>query len=241
MTGTTFATYIRKLTKTNSSTFTDADLVSFANVCKDDIAEQIVANVDENYFDLILDRNLEEDIRDYSLPDNILKHLRYVSAKLDGTTPERLTEAFLSQFQNPILEETQLKEIYAMRKPQFLIQGESIRILSGQDITAVDNGLTIVAEVYPADLTTDSLSAVTDLSIPENDTAHALPRAVHKVWAEMVSAEFKQSKDRPIPLTQTEQLVQINLLEAFKKLGKRNAARSFKATVPTVGGHGYDY
>lgn len=240
MTGTAFATYVRKLTKTNSGTFPDADIVTFANVCKDDIAEQIVANVDENYFDLILDRDLEADTRDYSLPNDILKHLKYVSAKLDGTKIELLTEADISQFESPVLEETYVKELYAMRKPQFLIQGESIRILSGNDIIAVSDGLTIVAEVYPNDLTTGSLALSTDLSVPTSDTAHALPRAVHKVWAEMVSAEYKQSKDKPIPLTQTEQLAQVNLMEAFKKLTKRNAVRVFQATVPTHN-YGFDY
>jgi len=240
MTGTAFATYIRKLTKTNTSTFTDADIVTFANVTKDDIAEQIVANVDENYFDLIIDRNLEADIRDYTLPNNMLKHIKYVAAKLDGTNISYLKQADISHFDTPIMENSYIKEVYAMRKPEFLIQGESIRILSGDDIIAVTDGLTVIAEVYPEDIATGDLTGSTDLSIPSSDTTHALPRPVHKVWAEMVSAEYKQSKDKPIPLTQSEQLTQVNLLEAFKKLSKRNIVNSFEAPVPQYG-HGFDY
>ena len=49
MTSKQFADYIRKKTKTNSSTFTDADILLYANIIKDDIAKE-VNKANEDYF-----------------------------------------------------------------------------------------------------------------------------------------------------------------------------------------------
>ena len=57
MKGTTFASYIREKTKTNSNTLTDAKLLIFANTVKDDIAEAIVTEVDEDYFIMVCMQN----------------------------------------------------------------------------------------------------------------------------------------------------------------------------------------
>lgn len=240
MKGTTFAAYIRKQTKTNSTTFTDADIVTLANVVKDDLAADIVSNVDEGYFDMTLTRDLESGIRDYTFPNDLLKHIKAVYAKLDGTNWEPLLEADFSQFDDtPILENTYIKDLYSARKPEFLISGRGLTILSGDDIDDVTDGLKIVGEIYPEDITTSSLASTDDLSIPSSDTTHALPRQVHKHWATLVIIEYKQSRDKPIPLTQQEQKVDADLLDAYKKLTPRNTNRSFIAQLPDLTGQDY--
>lgn len=244
MKGTTFAAYIRKQTKTNSTTLSDADLVTYANVVKDDLAAAIVAHVDEHYFEMELVRNLEANVRDYTFPSDILKHMSYAEAKLDGTNWKTLNEADISQFDDtPILENTHIKELYASRSPEFYISGRSLKILSGDDIDAVTEGLKLLAEVYPEDLETSDLASSDDLSIPSSDTTHRLPRPIHKVWADLVIIEYKQSKDKPIPLTKSELKLQVELdngsLGVFSRLTPRNQNRSFVASVPKDDGQDY--
>lgn len=239
MKGTSFAAYIRKLTKTNSTTLPDADIVTFANIVKDDIAEEIVSNLDENYFDMELTRDLEVGIRDYTFADDTLKHIKYAAAKLDGSNVSYLGEADISQFDTPMLENSYIKEKYASRKPEYYISGRGMTILSGDDIIDVTGGLKLLAEIYPEDLTTGDLSSSDDLSIPSSDETHRLPRQTHKVWAIKVAIEYKQSRDKPIPLTQQEQKVDITLQNLLTKLVKRNAVRSFTASVPKDDGQDY--
>ena len=239
MIGTTFASYIRQKTKTDSTTLPDSEILVLANVIKDDLAADIVANTDEHYFDIELTRDLEADIRDYTQEDDVLKHIKYIAAKLDGTEWSYLTETDYAEFNKPLRENGTIKELYSARKPQFYISGRSYQLLSGDDIIAVTDGLKVVAEIYPEDISTGSLAASTDLSIPSSDTAHALPRQVHKHWATKVVIEWKQSRDKPIPLTQLEQNVENELQKVLVKLAPRNQVRAILATVPEDNGQGY--
>lgn len=244
MIGTTFASYIRKQTKTNSTTLTDAALLVLANVVKDDLAASIVANVDEGYFDMELKRDLEATIRKYTLADDLLKHMKHVAAQLDGTNWQTLLEADISQFDDTaILENTYIKSLYSAHKPEFLITGRELMILSGDDIDDVTDGLKMVAEIYPEDLVAGDLAASTDLSIPSSTTTHRLPRQVHKVWADLVIVAHKEGRDKPVPLTKSELKLQIDAqngtLEVFKQLSPRNTNRSFLASTPKNDGQDY--
>lgn len=240
MKGTTFADYIRKQTKTNSTTLPDADIVVYANVVKDDLAADIAANVDEHYFDMELTRDLEADIRNYTFANDILNHMTVAYGKLDGSSWSPLMEADISQFdETAILENASIKELYTGKKPQFRISGRELIVLSGDDIAAVTDGLKMIAEIYPEDVTAAMLAASQDLSIPSSDTVHSLPRQVHKHWATKVIIEYKESRDKPIPLTKKEQRVDLDLQDAYKKLSPRNTNRSFVASVPSDDGQDY--
>jgi hypothetical protein len=242
MTGTTFTSLIRKFTRTNSSTFSDADIVVFANTIKDELAGEIVSNVDEGYFDVEMVRDLEADIRDYTFTNDILKHIKYAAAKLDGESWSYLreTDFSLAEGENqPLMENSYIKSEYSGKKPEFLVTGRGITILSAGDIIDVTEGLKVVAEVYPEDITTGTLTSGAELSVPLSDITHALPRASHLVWARMVAIEYKQSQEKPIPLTEKEQKIALDLSEMFKKLRKRNTVRTFKASVPNDDGQNY--
>lgn len=242
MTGTAFAAYIRYLTGTNSTTFTDANIVLLANIEKDALAEEIVTNVGEGYFDMEETRDLEADERSYTFDTSLLKHVKYVAAKLDGTAWSYLTEtdyAMMLGKIEPLRENSVIKEVYAGRLPEFYISGRELVVLSGTDIIAVTEGLKVVAEVYPEDITTDNIGAATELSIPSANTQHRLPRAAHKVWATAVSIAFKTSKDKPLPLTNDEKLIAVTREQMYDKLRRRNAVRSFQASVPVDDGSDY--
>jgi len=240
MKGTTFAEYIRKQTGTNSTTLPDADIVTYANVEKDDISADIVSNVDEHYFDMELSRDLEVGIRNYTFADDLLKHSSGVYAQLDGTLWSPLIEADNSQFdETAILQNASIKELYTGKKPQFLIRGRELVILSGDDIIAVTDGLQMIAQIYPEDITTAMLAASDELSVPTTDTTHSLPRQTHKHWATKVVIAYKESRDKPLPLTKKEQKVDLELDEVYKKLTPRNINRSFVASVPRDDGQDY--
>lgn len=240
MNGSTFASYIRKKTGTNSTTLSDADIVLLANVEKDDLAEEVVANIDERYFEMELTRDIEVDTRNYTFPNDVLKHVKFIQAKLDGTNWSPLDEEDFSHLKDTaILTESYVKERYASKKPAYWIKGRELVILSGDDIIAVTNGLKMLAEVYPEDITTGMLALDTDLSIPSSTQAHSLPRALHKMWATKVIVSYKQSRDKPIPLTQQEQKLEDDLQDALKKLHPRNLNRSFLASTPVDDGENY--
>lgn len=240
MTGPAFASYVRKKTKSTSTTFTDAEIVAFANAVKDDIAERIATDVDEHYFDMELTRDLEADIRDYTFPNDLLKHIRHAQAKFDGTNWVPLEEADLSHIDDvAILTEAQIASLYSGKDPEYYISGRGIVLLNGDGIDTVVDGLKLIGEIYPEDITTDNIGSATDLSVPSSDSTHRLPRAVHKHWADMVVIEYKESRDKPMALTKKEQRIDISLAETLSKLTKRNTARTFIASVPEDDGQDY--
>lgn len=245
MTGQTFTALIRYLTKTTSTTLTDADIVMLANVEKDNLAELIASNVDEGYFNVDEVRDLEADTRRYTFDSAMLKAIKYIAAKLDGTNWTYLTQTDFGYFAGrelPLLENTEIKSEFA-NKAKFLISGLEVWLLTGDDIIAVSEGLKLVTEVYPEDITTGTLSLTADISIPTSTTAVTLPRATHRVWAHMVSIAYKSSKDKPLPLTAEEKKL-VTLLDdpnyvLYEKLKNRNAVGSFLASVPYDDGQDY--
>lgn len=228
-------------TRTNSSTLTDADMVVLANVVKDDLAAKIMSSVDEGYFDMEMVTDLEANTRDYSFESDIVKNLKYAHALLDGTNPEYLTEADFSLFEGKkeTMDETTIRELYASKKPEYIITGRSMKILNGAAITAVTDGLKVVGEVFPEDIAAAALASSDDLSTPSSTIQHRLPQASHRVWAKMVVIEYKQSREKPIPLTEDEKKLELDLDELFKTLRKRNAIRTFVASTPSDDGQDY--
>lgn len=242
MTGSTFASLIRKFTRTNSTTLTNAEIVVFANAIKDELAEGIVANVDEGYFDMEMTRDLEANIRDYTFDNTVLKHVKYVTAKLDGTNAKPLKETDYGKIESSnlaLMENSVIKTHYTGREPEFLITGRGLTILSDDDIDAVEEGLKVVAEVYPEDIDADDLASSTDLSVPSADDQHAMPRASHLVWARKVSIMYKEAQEKPIPLSENEKKVALSVEDMYKNLRKRNVVRAVKATVPQDDGQNY--
>lgn len=243
MTGTQFTNLIRDhYTKTDSTTLTDAELLVLANVEQAALAEEIAANVDEGYFLMTDTRNLEAGVRNYTYPLDWLKSARYVSAKLDGTNPVYLRELDFGYIEGrslPLLDNTQIKNEFSTKEPHYLFKGTELYILSGDDIEAVTDGLELVAEVYPEDLVTGDLSSSDDLSIPSSTTTVRLPRAAYNVLAKRVSIAWKSSKDKPLPLTESEKLLAVDQDKLYEKLRGRNAVRVITGKVPYNDGQDY--
>jgi hypothetical protein len=237
MTPVQFADYIRKRTKTNATTFPDADILLYANIIKDDLAKE-VTKVNEDYFGMEFLRNLVAGQRKYRFPLGILNQIKYTQAKIDGTNWKRLTEFDVTSYQRPT-DESSILSNWAGKDPSFDIFGEELAIYSDVAITNVTNGLKLWAIIYPKDLS--SLSGVIDMSVPTDTTSFGLPRQLHWVWATKVIIEYKSSKEKPLPLTERELNVNADLQLALNALKAQNLDRTVIATVPDHSNNGQDY
>lgn len=237
MTPAQFASYIRLKTRTNSTTFPDADILVYANIVKDEIAKEII-KANEDYFGIESLRDLENGIRKYLFPTYMLSQMKYIQAKLDGTNWVKLDEFDITSYDRPT-DEDSIRANFAGRNPAFDIFGGELSIYSEDPIIDVTDGLKLWSIVYPADLT--SLSGDADMSVNPSLTEFGMPRQLHKVWATKVIIEYKTSKEKPIPLTEQELKVDVDLQSAINSLKLQNLDRVFVATVPDNSDNGADY
>lgn len=229
MTFVKFASLVRFYTKTNSTTFTDAEILLLANVMKDDIAMEISKKVGEDYFGLRFERDLVADQREYELPANIMSRIKYMEVKLDGTNWEKMNETDLLQYQKSTDEATIVKQ-FADKDPEFDLWDKSLIIYSGDAIEAVADGLKLWAIIFPADFV--DLTSTDDMSTNPTTTSHGFPREFHGLLAIKVSIGYKTSLPRPIPLTAPELSVGQDMKEQLNELKGYNEDRNFIATTP---------
>lgn len=238
MTRSEFATYIRFKTKTNSSTFTDAQILALANIRKDDIAEEIT-KANEDFFLREFVRNLEVNKRRYSFPSDVMSHMKTLNLKLDGTNWVTDIEEvdMASRTGRPISSEADIVANFSTTMPKIEVYSSGFMILSGAAIAAVDDGISLWAVQYPADL--DSLSGDTDMSVNPTTTTFGMPRAFHKLWATGVIIDYKQSKEKPIPLTEREQNWESDLHGKMDSVSPQNLSREVIADYPRDTGEDY--
>jgi len=213
-----------------------------ANVEQASLAEDIASNVDEGYFLMEDVRNLEATTRKYVYPQDLLKSLKYIAAKLDGTNWTYLREIDFGYIEGrnlPLMEESQIQNEFSDKEAKFLFHGTELMLLNGAAITAVTGGLKIVSEVYPEALVSGDLSGNALLSTPSATTAVRLPLAAYKALAKMVSIAYKTSKDKPLLLTEDEKLLPVDKMNLYNKLRGRNAVRVIQGSVPYLDGQNY--
>ena len=229
MTPAKFADYIRKRTKTNSTTFPDADLLLYANIIKDDLAKEIT-KANEDYFGIEILRDLVAGKRNYKFPSYVMNQMKYLQAKLDGTNWVELNEFDINSYQKTTDEDSILAN-FAGREPAFDLFGSEIQIYNDSAIIDVTGGLKLWAIIYPADLT--SLAGITDMSVDPSTTTFAIPRQLHMAWATKVIVEYKSSKEKPIPLTERELNINSEVMLAINSLKEQNLDRVVVARFPT--------
>lgn len=235
MTSAQFAQYIRLKTRTNSSTFTDADIILYANVIKNDIAKE-VKKANEDIFGMEVSRNLEAGKRNYGFPSYMLSQLKYAQVMLDGEKWEYMSEFDVNSYRKPT-DESNIIANWADKKPQFDIFGGELMIYSGKPIIEVTLGLKLWTIIFPQDIT--DLSSIADLSVPNDTSSFGMPTELHLVWATKVIIEYKTSKEKPLPLTERELTVTNDLREAINSLKAGNLDRTIVATVPYNDGQDY--
>jgi hypothetical protein len=235
MTPTQISALIRLYTGTNSTSFTDADILVLANPLKDEIAGEIV-EVHEDYFDREFLTNLVAGQRQYGLPDEILNKIKYIEAKLDGTTQKRLNEFDLNSYQKATDEATIVAQ-FSGKNPMVDIDGTSIFIYSDAAIISVVGGLIIKAAIFPTDIS--SLSATIDLSVDPDEYKCGFPRQFHELLARRISMLWKSNRPKPVALSEVEKLYYVDLAKKIEALKGRNLDRSVEASVPNDNGQDY--
>jgi hypothetical protein len=233
---TDFAKLVRYYTKSNSTTFTDADMLILANIFKNDIAAMISKEVGEDYFGLRFERDLKAGQREYDLPAEIMSRIKYIEAKLDGTYWVKLNETDLTIY-NKTTDEDTIRSTYSDRAPEFDIWDQSIFILSGDAIIDVTNGLKLWSIIFPAEFT--DLSSSEDMSTPPDDYSHGFPRQFHELLARRLSIAYKSSKDRPMPLSEKEKLYEVDLAMAINSMKDANMDRTTAPQAPYNDGSEY--
>lgn len=235
---TEFATYVRYHTKTDTDTLTDAELVMLANVEKDTIAKEI-AKCNEDIFGMKYNRDLEAGVREYSFPNDILSNIKYVEAMVgnNGTENKKFTEFDLTSYQRTT-DETSIRQNFS-GKYMFDIFRKSLWFYTGEEIVDVPNGITLWAIQYPADLTTAKLASTDDMSIAPSNITSGMPREAHEIWARATVIAYKNSKEKPIPLTQKEQNYANDLQLVLDAIKGTNLDRDDIGTVPYNDGSQY--
>ena len=241
MTPKELATYVRYKTRTNSTTLPDAEILSYLGIRLDAVVEKSL-DADEDELVLPTNATLVALQRQYSLPTDILSRLKYVEAKLDGTNWIYLDEMELSQYKRATDETTITTYFQNLEgEAHYLRYWNSIFILSGTIIDVTD-GMKLWLKTYPT--TPTDLTSDTDMSIDPSATSHGIPRPLHKLLAKGVVIEWKESKDKPIPLTQSEILWDKQVQDAIYTMKHGNLDKEIFGALPSAlsrGNDGADY
>jgi len=228
-----FASVIRNSTLTSSSTFTDEEILRLANMYKDTFSQQI-AETDEGVFGMPFVTSLVADQREYELPDEVIK-IERVEAIVDGEDQKKYTSLDVASL-NFELTETKITEMFKekyfysfFRKALFLYTGESV-------IDVVD-GLLLRAIIWPQDFT--DLESEVDMSVRPNVNQNGFPRQFHELLARRVIIHHKQNRDRPVPLTDTEQSFEFDFRKALDALRGTDDNREVIPVIPYNDGSNY--
>lgn len=235
MTYAQFATLIRFHTRTDSTTFTDAEIKVLANTYKDQMAVRILG-ANENYFGAPMLDDLVLNQREYPLDATVAGAIKFVEIKIDGTNWRRIYETDFN-LETLTTDETGIVSAFTGRNPEFAIFRNSLWILSSDPIIAVTDGLKVWAYIWPADFT--DLTLATEMAAPPAANAHGWPRQFQELLARKIVVAYKESRDKPMVLNQTEQSFEKDFTLMLDGIMHPNQDRTFLAQTPRDDGSNY--
>jgi hypothetical protein len=245
MTPAAASAYIRLRTRTNTTTFTNADMLILWNVVKNDLCQRALETDEDiflvpTYMDLVASTTQ----REYPLHSNILSRIKRVEAALDGSNYIKLESFDLSDHDKPVTGEANITSRFGNAEGEafYDIMRKAIWIYSGT-ITAGTDTLRIWVNTYPADVS--DMASATDMSVDPSTTTHGVPKALHKVISDGVIIEWKGSREKPIPLSDHELLHERHIEKAFQTLKKASYDTEVQGDLPDndemQGDDGSDY
>ena len=237
MTPKNLASYVRLKTRTNSSTFTDADLITLSNVVKDRLVFRAL-EADEDLFLVPTYLDLVADQREYPLHSDIMSRIKRVEAKLDASNFVKLYEFDLPSYEGVISTEADIVENFGNGDNEafFDMMRTAIWIYSGT-ITSVTDGLKIWLNTTVLDIS--SMASTTDMSVDPTTTTHGIPKGLHQVLADGVVIEWKESREKPIPLSDREVNYENEVDKAVSSLKRANYDRDVIGLTPYNNGRQY--
>lgn len=242
MTPAELASYVRFKTRTNSTTFSDFDILALLEIRQDEISRAIM-RADEDILLIPQTQNLVANQREYGLPSDILSRIKRVEAKLDGTNWLKLNELDLTEHDKPTTVEANITYYFANLEGQcfYDIKRTSLYLYTGT-ITSVTSGLKVWCNTWPTPVT--DLTSTYDMSVDPSTTTHGIPRAMHEIWARGVIIDYKESREKPIPLSERELNYMDDLYQAIEDLKHGNLDREVIGFLPDAqyrGNDGQDY
>ena len=241
MTPLAIANLARYYTKTNTTTFTNADMLALANAFKDEISSLIVER-DAGYFDIPCTFNLIADQRHYALGDNLLNRLHKVEIKFsasDARQPAYFVKDYLgSETESEIVKQfTNAQDGFA-----YTIRRRALYILSGT-ITAVTDGVRTWSFIWPADLT-DMTANTVSMEVDPSTTTFGFPRQFHELLARKIAIVWKETQPKPVALTKHERSYSFDLeaqLDAISTMDKSAEVIGDTPNAADLGNDGHDY
>lgn len=223
-----FAQSIWDLTWTDEYTLPISKIVTYCNIELDTFGLLgSIPGLNETYFSKDFTRDLELSKRKYELPED-LTHISNVAVKIAGTWEDATQYLWVD-----IQDESKIIELMNGMKPKYRISGNTIKIFSKEAITAVTDGIKMEWTMYPSQFTEDDFTTNDrDMSIPRDASSQGLVRQFHKMFLYRIIIIYKESRDKPIPLNQTEQSYQWQLSDVIETMGLFVYDKRYKMSEP---------
>lgn len=242
MTGTQLKSLIHYKCKTNSTTFTDANMLPLVNLFIEDISSRIVER-NSGYFLVatVFDLVASSTSRRYKFPDDMLSRIHKLELKF-ASGDARQPSTFIKDYAGSETESEIVKH-FSNAQGEFAhtIRARAVLVLSGT-VIAVTGGGRLWYHAYPATLA--DLSGTTDLSVDPSTTTFGFPRQFHELLARYVSIEFKGSQPKPIPLNKKELEIERDIETQLAAIAHiDNSAEYIGDELPLsdTGNNGHDY
>jgi len=223
---TDWAAFVRQNTNTDSTTFTDTEMLLDMNVARVELGMRIIKEAGEDIFGLKFTRDLLANVREYKLPSE-LKKIKFIQVDF-GSGYKVLKETDLISYGGAISEEEILSH-FNDEQPCYDIFANNIYILNGSPIVNVTNGLYLWAIVLPAKFT--SLTADRDLATPPDEYSLGFPEEFQELLARRVQIMYKTSGDRNLTLNDSELKYESDLKTTMNNVRLLNLARSSVSKV----------
>lgn len=240
MTGTQLAALIRLKTSTNTTTFTNADMLVYVNLFKDEIASKIVERNNGMFlvpstFSLVADR------REYAFPDDMLNRLHKFEVKF-ASADSRFPSTYIKDYSGSETESEIVKNFgNSIGEFGHTIRRRALYVLSGTIIAVTDGGR-IWYHAFPADLA--NMTGSTDLGVDPSTTTFGIPKQFHELLARRVSIEYKSNKPKPLPLNPLEKNYEVDLqvqLDAASHIDNSGEIIGELPSNADQGNAGWDY
>lgn len=240
MTAAEFKARFHDRCRTNDTIYPDSKLTILAREKQIELAEAI-ESVDEDFFQSFETTTLEStDVtREYSLPSDSLNRMKLVEAKLDGIHWVRLLEFDLNMYDKTTDEDTIQKNFSNEYGRAYYDLGRgSLFLYTGKIEDSVSAGLHWIGYSLPYKVT--DWAGTKDLSEPTT-TQVGIPITFHSLWLDACVIDWKQSHDKPVALTEREQMYNYNLQQKLMYAKELNRDRPNTIPMPeSTTDNGYD-
>lgn len=226
------ASYVRRKTHTDTTTYPNADLLADANVFMEEIASALQMKR-RDVWHMPATMNLEADRREYILPENLLNGIESVELKLED---EYVYATPLKGRPKIALTETEITNAYDNSEPYYFMRRDSLYILSGT-ITAVTAGIRLIKNQPPEPIS--DITSSTDLSTAPSTTTLGFPSEFHTLLARRIIQNFKDTNDTP--LNREDQMYEQDLDKRIEQYSFATESLERRITQPTnLFSNGYD-